>query len=193
MTSDKTKLEKKEDQINPKCSKGAKIKIKLFWPIIIILLIICIGIGICHHFMAKKLIAKYNTEKEQVIAKASFNIDNNTKSFLETTARVFSWAINDLALKKNFEQINNMMTELVKTNNFKQIVLLSPDGKVVLSTDKKFEGQGFPSYINDMIKKDNVSSGLGENGELVAVAPVYNLGTRLCTVIITYTPQKINF
>jgi L-lactate utilization protein LutC len=164
--------------------------------IIIVIGILFLSIVVLFIFKQAEIRKINKAHEEEMISindKAVETINKNNLSYLENITRVFSWTVRAEIQRQNIEQLDMMMTELVKFKNFKQVVILSSEGKVILSTDKKFQGQGFPKIVYDMIKTDVSKTSVQENGEILSVSPVFGLDKRIGSVIITFAPEKVNF
>jgi ABC-type multidrug transport system fused ATPase/permease subunit len=164
---------------------------------LLVLILVLITVSVVIYFYKQSEIKKLNeahkTEIDSLNNKATEAISKNNVNFLETIGKVFSWAARAELERQNLGQLDIMMTELVKVKNFKQIVIISSEGKVMLSTDKKFEGQGFPKIVYDMVKTDVTKTSVQENGDILATAPIFGLDKRIGSLIITFVPEKSNF
>jgi hypothetical protein len=161
--------------------------------LILVLITACVVIYFYKQSEINKLKKVHESELLSLNEEAIGAINKNNVYFLETTAKVFSWAARAELERQNLGQLDVMMTELVKVKNFKQIVIISSEGKVMLSTDKKFEGQGFPKIVYDMVKTDVTKTSVQENGDILATAPIFGLDKRIGSLIITFVPEKTNF
>lgn len=175
---------------NKKFFSGKDITIIIVIGILLIALVIL--------YLAKQAeISKINkAHEEEMISineKAVETINKNNILYIENITRVFSWVVRAEIQRQNIEHLDMMMTELVKVKDFKQIVILSSEGNVILSTDKKFQGRGFPKIVYDIIKTDIAKTSVQDNGEILSVSPVFGLDKRIGSLIITFAPEKVNF
>jgi hypothetical protein len=176
--------------------KKKKISTKWIFRIIIILVVILVPVII---YFAKdieinRLKEKQALEIQSMKQQASDKVDLNNNANLIIVGKIFSWAVRGELTRDNKDQVNQMMIELVKENDYRQVVLLSSDGSVVLSTDKKYEGDDFNKSVYDaMLGSDNVQVSPQKNGDLLVAAPVFGIDSRLGTVIITYRPSILEF
>ncbi len=175
---------------NKKFFSGKDITIIIVIGILLIALVIL--------YLAKQSeISKINkAHEEEMISindKAVETINKNNILYIENITRVFSWVVRAEIQRQNIEHLDMMMTELVKVKDFKQIVILSSEGNVILSTDKKFQGRGFPKIVYDIIKTDIAKTSVQDNGEILSVSPVFGLDKRIGSLIITFAPEKVNF
>ncbi len=112
-------------------------------------------------------------------------IDKLTQTHLALLGKPFSWAVRSELLTSNLKQIDFYMTDMVKGQYIQKIVIADPSGRVLLSTNKKDEGQmflrpGLPSYLNtDSIAVTKVNDSL-----LQMISPVMGFNKRLGTIIL---------
>lgn len=175
-----------------------KKKISTKWILIIIAIVIVILVPVVIYFVKDCEINKLKEQQQKEIAgirkQAADAVDQNNETNLKSVAKVFSWAVRTEMTRGNMDLVNQMIIELVKINDYRQVVLLSDQGEVLLSTDKKFEGEGFSASIYEqLLGSDDVKVAPQKNGELMVSAPVFGMDKRLGTIIITYQPSKLEF
>ncbi len=89
-------------------------------------------------------------------------------------------------LKNNISQVNLYANELVKEKNFQKVVVTNDKGLVILSTNKKEEGEEFIStgkvnYLTiDTTAVENINDSL-----VIMSSPVLGFNIRLGTLIIS--------
>jgi cell division protein FtsL len=178
--------EKKKKKISTK---------KILWIIfIVVIILVPVVIYFIKDCEINRLKEKQAVEIQAIKQQASDKVDLNNNANLIIVGKIFSWAVRGELTRDNKDQVNQMMIELVKENDYRQVVLLSGDGSVVLSTDKKFEGEGFNNSVYEaLLGSDNVQVSPQKNGDLLVAAPVFGIDSRLGTVIITYRPSVLEF
>lgn len=188
---------KKENSSEQKTDKAKnKFFNKRTIPVIIVICILILALAVLYIFKQaeiNKIKKVHENEMNTLNNNAVEALSNNNIFFLETIGKVFSWTAQAELQRQNLGQLELMMTELVKVRNFKQIVILSAEGKVVLSTDKKFEGQGFPKIVYDLIKTDITKSSVQDNGDILIVSPIFGFDKRVGSLVITFVPEITNF
>jgi hypothetical protein len=125
---------------------------------------------------------------------ASQKLTSVEQQHLAVIAKVFSWlAINELS-RNNHSQIELNMQGLVKESGYRRISLISTTGVVVLSTDKKYEGQSYTGPLAGEIRNINETrSALQSDSTLLLLSPLHAMGVRMGAMIISYQPEKIDF
>jgi hypothetical protein len=173
-----------------------KANYKWVWWLVGIVIVILVPVII--YFVKQMEIDRLKDAQKKEIGnvrlQAADLVKKNNETNLQNVAKVFTWAVRAEAMRQNMDQINQMMIELVKIDEYRQVVLLADDGTVVLSTDKKYEGEGFSeSFYKQILGANEVKIYPQKNGDLFVSAPVFGIDVRLGTVVIAYRPAALEF
>lgn len=156
------------------------------WRLLGILLLI---IAIAGLFLWKQ-IAVEQTRKE-VTQKAENLIAKQNAALLQLAATPLVWAVRSEMIRGNYDQINQYMISFVRQPNVKEVVLVKPDGMVVLATNKSLEGtpaaDSFPEAALQV--EATVVTPLEKRG-LMAASPIMGLNKKLGVLIIVYMPAQ---
>lgn len=96
------------------------------------------------YFMIKiKSLENEFAEKTDTMKKDfALQIDSMKIANLQQTIKVFSWAVRSEMNRNNLEQVEQFFSNFVKEYDILKIDLINPENaKIILSTDKKNEGQ----------------------------------------------------
>ena len=186
--TDEKELSKKNDETNKNLShqekkKESKIKAwikkhKSVCFLIVVLIVVLLAAFIKIKFMER------NFAKEKLKLRSCYEhqLDSIKSSQLVTISEVFSWAVRSELLRNNKEQINQFFLTLIKKPGFQKIQLIDPvSTRVILSTDKKEEGQIFRDAHRFIIpetisfKKDSL---------LQIVTPITGLNDQIGILVI---------
>lgn len=179
-------------KVTPAETKKKNRKWILWLIIIAVIILIPLIIYLVKQFEINNLKEQQQKEIADIKLKATEKVMDNNRTNLETVARVLSWAIRSELTRSNLDQANQYIIEMVKMNDYRRIILFAADGNVLLSTDKKFEGEKFPSMILSQIQGgDQISVAPQENGDLMVAAPVMGMDKKLGTIVITYKPSGL--
>lgn len=164
----------------------------------IILVFVIIAVPVIIYFAKDIQInnLKKNHQKEisSLQDQARTKVSEMNRDNLISVSRVFSWAVRSEMQRGNAENVGLYMTELVRIPNIQQALYVDNNGNVVHSTDVKYKGMACSSIFADAILDNNdIKVSDRQNGDLMVVAPVLGIGNRLGSVVITYTPQKLEF
>lgn len=158
------------------------------------LLIVAVGIStflwISKHWALKKQASLFQKEKVALIGQAEQALKANGVKHLEMMMKTFVWAVRGEMSRGNLEQVDQYFKQLVKSENIKEITLIDKKGKILISTNKKNEGdQLAKDYAKTVLKSEEVTIISKELQEIVS-APVMSLDSRLGTLVIIYQPDE---
>lgn len=157
--------ESEETEQTDKSSFGEK-----FWklirkhPLVVILLLVILFLAIWFFFKTNSQKKAFHAEKSAIISNYENQIDSLKLSRIELATKTFSWAVRSDMMRNNIENINELFNQFIRTSDAKLLQLIdTKTNTVVLSTDKKFQGQRFtlPSFISLEIEStvsDSVST-----------------------------------
>lgn len=113
------------------------------------------------------------------------------KKWLMRMAQPYVWAIRKEIMNGNIAAVNLYGNELVREGPFSDVLVATPDGKIISATNKRFEGAEFSSYAKpEYLKADTATVHEVDDSRLLMVSPVMGLNERIATVVINY-PEKI--
>ncbi len=185
------KIEKEQLQEEENLKK--KKKQRNYFIVIALFILIPALVYVVKDGQIRKMETKHKQEIEQVKANAEESIIQAHKEKLEIICEVFSWAVATELSHKQTSAIDNYMVELVKIPEFQELALIGTTGKILLSTDKKYEGEAFSEmfpanmYFN---KGDNKAKEMNDgilftSMEIVVNKKLYGY------LIITYKPTIV--
>ena len=158
------------------------------WRLIIILLLV---IDVAGMYVWKNVAV--NRATVQLTEKAGRIITDQNRKFLRLAVVPLVWAVRSEMIRENYDQINLYLNQFVKEQNMKEIVVAKPDGAIVVSTNKKFEGKPvtdiFPASV---LQEDKLMVSTLENGDIMVASPVMGLSTKVGVLILLYTPESYN-
>ena len=135
------------------------------------------------------LTEKYQKQTDSIRAATADELVKKDDANVMLVARVFSWAVRAELLRDNQEQAGQIMIDLAKNANYKQITLVASDGKVLISTDKAEEGKVYSeNFYQQLAGSDEVQVSTHSSGDKIVAAPVYGIGSRVGSVVILYRP-----
>lgn len=133
------------------------------------------------------------TERSIIFRKAREYADSQYNKEEERFGQVLSWAVRGELIRNNLDQVNQYLNELVKLKNTERVVLISDEGKLLVSTDKKLEeAEGIDLYPADVLQQRKITIMSDVNGKKLLVVPVMGLNARLATVIISYKQAALS-
>lgn len=139
-----------------------------------------------------QLAQQLELERNDLMKKAREYADSQYKNEEERFGQVLAWAVRGELLRNNLDQIDQYLTELVKTKDTERVVLISEEGKLLVSTDKRLEDEAAAKiYPKEVLNQRKVTMTSDSKGRKMLVVPVMGLNSRLATVVITYNPPTL--
>jgi hypothetical protein len=132
-------------------------------------------------------------ERKAILEKANIELKSKNHEMMVLLCKPLVWAIRAELLRNNLEQVDIFTSDLVKEKNFKSITLVEPSGNIIISTNKKLEGQPASALFDTAILSTDSTVVISmENGELLVASPVMGYDKRLGTLVINYNPENFN-
>ncbi|MEI6754386.1 MAG: hypothetical protein WCK78_14620 [Paludibacter sp.] len=132
-------------------------------------------------------------QRNVIIRAATLQIEKNQQDLLKIMAKPLVWEIRSEMLRGNLEQVDLLISDLVKEKNFHYIHLIASNGKVILSTNKSLENKQIGNEIIAhllVVEKPTIVE-LADK-LIVVAAPVMGIDRRLATLVIGYRTTAIN-
>lgn len=100
-----------------------------------------------------------------------------------------AWAVRGELIRNNLDQVDQFFNEIVRMEGVERVVLAGQDGKILLASDKRYQGGDFSTlYPAELLGAPQVSVLPGVEGKKRVVVPVMGLTVRLGTVVMDYAP-----
>ncbi len=132
---------------------------------------------------------KDKKEKDNIIQNATNQLDETNQEMLKLMTKSLVWSVRADMLRRNSEQINLLILDLVKEKNFQFIHLIAPDGYVLLSTNKSLEGKLIGNNVEPtllLVRSEMVVIQI--NHVLYVSTPIFGIDKQIATLIIAYKP-----
>ena len=133
------------------------------------------------------------TERLIIIRKAREYADSQYKKEEERFGQVLAWAVRGELIRNNLDQVSQYLNELVKMKDTERVVLISDEGKLLVSTDKKLEeAEGKDIYPDEVLQQQKITLMSDVEGKKLLVVPVMGLNTRLAIVVVSYKQPALS-
>ena len=172
------------------------------WAVLVLLLLSLGALGWQYVAMSR---AEARLEKDRAAMTAQFETDRNALlSQLRTRMAAQSdeaerqfglslaWAVRGEMIRNNLDQVDQFFAEIVKLPNTERVLLVGNDGKVLVTTDRRYQGADAATLVAaDLLQQTavGVTSGTGDTKQLVI--PIMGLNSRLGTVVMNYRQPDV--
>jgi hypothetical protein len=133
------------------------------------------------------------TERSIIIRKAREYADSQYNKEEERFGLVLSWAVRGELLRNNLDQARQYLDELVKMRDTERVVLISDDGKLLVSTDKRLEeAEAKELYPDNVLQLQKIAIMSDVDGRKLLVVPVMGLNSRMAIVVVSYKHARLS-
>lgn len=128
-------------------------------------------------------------ERRDVVKAAALQLMESKQEMLVLFCKPLVWSVRSELLRRNLEQVDVLISDLVKEKNMESIHLVDPAGVLFLSTDKKLEGQPAGDRLDkNLLTTDSIAVQMLDSFIVVA-APVMGYDRRLATLVFHYRAE----
>lgn len=139
-----------------------------------------------------ELALKLEQESTALVKKAREYADSQYNKEEERFGQVLAWAVRGELIRKNLDQIDQYLSELVRTKDTERVVLVSDEGKLLVSTDKRLITEDASNlYPKEVLDLQTITVKSDVAGKKLLVVPVMGLNKRMATIIISYNPPSL--
>lgn len=193
-----SKVENKKEEEPQKEKKSFFKYVRKRWRglLILLLILICGAMYGWKELAINKMEKQFREDSLQVVSKSQRFINQKDSTYLKLLAYTFSWAIRGEVIRNNMEEVNQYVSALVKQPGFVEILLADNNGKVIVSSNKKYETTNLSdffayNYIN--LTDITVVRHPEDNHVFVTLSPIMNLNAKIGTLLFTFKASKVTF
>ena len=133
-----------------------------------------------------------STWQKEFTTKANVEYVENQESLMKLVAKTLVWQIRSEVLRNNTEQIDLLLIDMLNENNIEYLHYATTDGNVVLSTNKKVQGQNLNDLFAASILNTDEPTIEYMGNTLVVGAPIMGIDKKLGMLIIGYNLKKLS-
>ncbi|MEO6730772.1 MAG: hypothetical protein ABIN01_06115 [Ferruginibacter sp.] len=155
---------------------------------ILAFLIVISFVWIWKEIRTNLLVKEYQQRENTIIDSARSQYEKGTLQFLQQISKPYVWSARTTMLQGNLQQLDLYGNDMVKEKNFLSIMVADSKGKILSSTDKKYEGKDITSLtpVPD-ITADSTTTRQLTDSLLLTTSPIMSFNSRIGTLIINYS------
>ena len=135
----------------------------------------------------QELTEKLNAEKGALMARAQHALVQQSEEAFRLFGTALGWAVRSAVMRNNRDEVDQYFTELVKHERVRLALLADPGGKIVVSSDRNFQGAEFAQHFPvALLQGTSVAVHAGEGELKRLVIPIHGLSKNLGTVLVLY-------
>lgn len=163
----------------------------VFYALILVSLSFSAYLWMSKNAALKRQAKAFALEKNVIIEQVQQALDFNDQKHLEMMMKTFVWAVRGEMTRDNLEQVDQYFKQLVKVENIKEITLVDKTGMILISSNKKNEGNQLAQEYTETILKMEEITIMGDGDKKIAAAPVMSLDSRMGSLLIIYQPEAL--
>lgn len=127
--------------------------------------------------------------RDQLIEQARQLDSRHGEESLRRFSVPVAWVVRRELMTANLDQVDQYFTDLAQMQGFQAALLTSPEGKVLVASDRKKLAEPFANlYPARHLQAGEIKVERGANGNLLAIIPILGLNQQLGTVVLEYAP-----
>jgi len=139
-----------------------------------------------------ELALQLEQESDALVKKAREYADKQYNKEEERFGKVLAWAVRDQLIRSNLDQVDQYLSELVRTKDTERVDLISDEGKLLVSTDKRLITEEASNlYPKEILDLQTITVKSDVAGKKLLIVPVMGLNKRMATIIISYNPPPL--
>jgi hypothetical protein len=125
---------------------------------------------------------QFEAEKNELVIKYELQINSLQLKNIEFTSRVFSWSVRSEMMRNNEENLNQLVSVFIKESNANLLQIVSYEkNRIIISSDKKYEGESFVAPSNIDFKKQVTRA---DSIEMIVYTPIFGLNNEIGLLIV---------
>ena len=166
----------------------ARTVLYLAGSIITVLLLVVGGTYAWKEWVVRGLEGRFAAERNQLSTTQRQALDVQARDLLRLAARPLAWAVRAELLRGNVGQVDDYFREFVRERGVNSVLLVGPDGKILLATNRKLETQAADGAVSKTILEAPDVTFDEAGGVLRLGVPVMGFDRRLGLLVIDYNP-----
>ncbi|WP_316735822.1 PDC sensor domain-containing protein [Pedobacter aquatilis] len=139
------------------------------------------------------LIRENNLKNKRLSARISAQVDSTLKQQLIVMSKPLVWAVRSKMIDKDMNRVNEYLSQLVEEQNFEEISIIDPKGRIIASTDEREMGNNYSTFYNKaFLNVNNPHINLFRGDHIILTTPIFGTNTKLGTLSFKYTLPKIS-
>lgn len=158
----------------------------------LVVILLISGILIWKAIQIDQLKQSAKRDQDRLRQDAQNAVVNVHRQHLRLLAKPYAWAVRAEMIRGNTAGVNDYANEMIKEKNFQSIIVADAGGKIISSTNKKFEGRPFTTVGKESyLTTDTTIVEQADSNVLVVASPVMGFNNRLGTLVINYSVQAV--
>jgi len=128
--------------------------------------------------------AELASQQEQLEQRLREETAQRIEETLRLMAVPLGWAVRTEAIGDDYDQIEDYANHLLKQPRVQRVVLVTPEGNVRMSTDRKLQGQPAVEIFGDLTAQQEITIRKDDSGDYQLMVPILGYNERLGSLIV---------
>ena len=128
--------------------------------------------------------AELASQQEQLEQRLREETAQRVEEVLRLMAVPLGWAVRTEAIGDDYDQIEDYANNLLKQPRVRRVVLVTPEGNVRMSTDRKLQGQPAAQLFGDLTAQQEITLRKDDAGDYQLMVPILGYNERLGSLIV---------
>jgi len=128
--------------------------------------------------------AELATQQEQLEQRLREETAQRIEEVLQLMAVPLGWAVRTEAIGDDYDQIDDYANQLLKQPRVRRVVLVTPEGNVRMSTDRKIQGTPAEEVFGDLAAQPEITLRKDDSGVYQLMVPILGYNERLGSLIV---------
>ena len=174
--------------MTPRGRSGVRRALYLTGGVFLVLLLLVGGTYAWKVWTERGLERRFAAERSQLSTTQRQALAVQARDLLRLAARPLGWAVRAELLRGNVGQVDDYFREFVRERGVSSVLLVGPDRKILLASNRKLETQAADAFVSKTIL-DAPDVTIEEAGGLIRLGvPVMGFDRRLGVLVIDYDP-----
>jgi hypothetical protein len=140
---------------------------------------------------SRQLAQVYKSEQEAAQVRARETLARESDDLHRMFGAVMVWTMQNALARKSYDELDQYLTEIGKSDRVKLALLADLNGKVVAATDQRLKGTLFAQHFPSTLLNEAVMT-IQSDGDLKRlVLPIERYSVRLGTAVLVYAPPRL--
>ncbi|MDF9798956.1 putative membrane protein affecting hemolysin expression [Catalinimonas alkaloidigena] len=117
-------------------------------------------------------------------------IEFSNRTYVHMLMKPLAWAVRAEMIRDNREQIDTYLAQFVKEKYVASVMVVDPEGNIIMASNKKMVGQAFASaYPPALLSNSATMVESAAGGEYFASTPLMGYDVRMGSLVANFQPE----
>jgi len=140
----------------------------------------------------QSMTAQFQNDRSALIAQVRQRAEIQAADTQRRFGQALAWAVRGEMIRNNLDQVDQFFNEIIKLEGVGRVILAGTDGKVLVSSDRKFlSSDATALHPAGALEHDGIAILDDAEGSKLMAISIMGLNARLGTVLLSYRPSAV--